>query len=84
MSTTTFKKGFLVLSILIILTSTLLISPKIRAVEEHLPKLVFPVISDIHIGELGSDKKFENALVDYNSYSAQYIKKFLYLFTGIF
>ena len=54
-----FKKRLATLIVSIILISVIFIPPKIKSASESLLELVFPVISDIHIGELEADKKFK-------------------------
>lgn len=64
------KRLFLKLScsLLSIVSFTLLTKPTIQvnAAEKNNPNLIFPVISDVHIGGTNADLKFKNALQDLN------------------
>jgi len=65
-------KKIAVFSLVIILSFTFLISAQTKLVSDTLPKIIFPVISDIHIGGAESERKFQNALEDYKEIYPRY------------
>ena len=56
------KKLLFVLCLYIIVNHTFMLSPKVKTASVNLPRIVFPVISDVHIGGSGADLKYEETL----------------------
>lgn len=56
------RKLLFVLFLYIIVFHTFILSTKVKTASANPPKMVFPVISDIHIGGLSANLKFEKTL----------------------
>jgi len=56
------KKSLFSLCLFIVIDYAFMISPKVKTASVSPPKIVFPVISDIHIGGSGADSKYQETL----------------------
>ena len=56
------KKLLFRLCLIIVINYTFMIAPKVKTASVNSPKIVFPVISDIHIGGSGSELKYQETL----------------------
>jgi 3',5'-cyclic-AMP phosphodiesterase len=62
MKNKSFKKSVSFICIYVILNIIFILSAKVKTASASIPKIVFPVISDVHIGGIGADIKYREVL----------------------